>query len=785
MCGQLYWLRPVYCGIGFESPAGVNDAETCRTAGGTGTTIVVPAGTSYSGTAQALTLPQTAGDTSTNFIVIISSTPPTSGQTLGAHGIQDNLPESTQPGIRNPGLNGSALSYQLGTTVTSIPSGAFTLANGTNTNTSAYDDLAELFTLVCTSASCNGVNTAVADANGVAPHHFAIIGAEIKPLAGLATPNAPVKIGQGNETAASQLPTHIHLAYDYLHGDYGDAPVSGGVATGGPTGANSLPAGVSFAGCIYCSISYSYFDGMIRPGAEGHAIYLGLAQQIKLVHNWVEGESIGAFSGGYGVNVTIPNFIDAQDVEERASRYTYPYSWNLAYAAGYCVNNLSCSGNSYVRKNSHETKVANRYLYDGNINENVDNSGAQSGIALSWKTDNCSNSVLCSNYWIVNQNTTITNTVLRNACQAGSWGFRATNQANGGGVTLPTQLSVWRNNLSYNISLSNPGCSTVSPIMGFRVSNNDGTPWAATPLRDSAGLTTTLTLTSSAGFTQSDTNVGDPIQVYGCADTSFNTTATAMGPPALSGTSPTGLTVVYSNPGTANATTAGCTFSNLQGYPQYLVYDHNSDFITTTSAYNSPEFVHSTGSIYPMARNMRFTNNLTVGGGISGLYSEGTRVQARQMDPATEIVHDDIFAGRTMSNYTQYSDASVPSTPPTTLYGPTSYCTGNDPTVENCIGIVGAMNQHSFPPTLNDWHQYRLCHAGDAVCNGKASPYAARQSFQSSDGVDLGINPTSIDAAQVSTTYFCHSPCGSPGPYTDYPLTPTEDIAQPFIPSVN
>ena len=32
---------------------------------------------------------------------------------------------------------------------------------------------------------------------------------------------------------------------------------------------------------------------------------------------------------------------------------------------------------------------------------------------------------------------------------------------------------LWRNNLSYNISLSNPGCSTVSPIMGFRVSNRE------------------------------------------------------------------------------------------------------------------------------------------------------------------------------------------------------------------------------------------------------------------------------------------------------------------------
>src|SRR5579863_1710250 len=68
----------------------VNDAESCRTANSSGTKIIIPAGTSYSGSAQALTLPQTAGDTSTNFIVLTSSTPPTTGQTVCSHGIQDN-----------------------------------------------------------------------------------------------------------------------------------------------------------------------------------------------------------------------------------------------------------------------------------------------------------------------------------------------------------------------------------------------------------------------------------------------------------------------------------------------------------------------------------------------------------------------------------------------------------------------------------------------------------------------------------------------------------------------
>lgn len=757
----------------------VKDAEACRTGNGSGTQINIPAGTVYSGTTQGITLPQTAGDTSSNFIVLASSTPPTTGQTLCSHGIQDNILESTQPGIRNLGCNGSSLSYQLGTTITSIPSGQFTLANGTATNTSGYNDLAKLFTLTCTSVSCNAVNTATWDSNNLGPHHFAIIGAELAPQAGVTSPGAPVAIGQQTETLTSQIPTHIHLSYIYAHGDWTDAPVSGGVATGGPTGANSLPNGIALKACINCSVNYSYLDRILRPGGEGHGIYMGLAQQIKIDHNWVEGASIGAFAGGYSSNLTLPNFINAQDVEDRGNRYTYPYSWILANAAGFCVNGLTCSGNGYVRKNSHETKVAQRYLYDGNINENVDNSGGQSGIAISWKTDNVSTGT-GTNYWILNQNVTMTNTVMRNLCHGASWGFRAANAAgNGGGVTLPTQNGLLQNNLSYNVSVTNPGC-TGSSNFGFRVNNTGGNTWVASATRDSAGATSTLTLTSAAGATQSDMNAGDPVSVTGCTDSTFNTSATGL-TVAISGTSPTTLTVVYPNAGTANATTTGCTLSNLPGWPRFLAYIHNSDFVNDGTNPTSP-YATANSSPLPLSRNMTFIDSIFVGGGVSSTFGEGTRTQTKAFDATTEVFNNDLFPGRDgqvtcpgHSNpaaggmaacYTEYSGSSVASTP-ATLYGvPASYCTGNDPTTGNCVGIVGAMSQNSFPAVLPDWHQYRLCHSGDAVCNSKASLYSAGQSYQAPDGADLGVNMSAIDAAETATKYVCPSACGS-GPSAD------------------
>ncbi len=763
----------------------VNDAETCRAANGSGTLITVPAGTTYSG-ANGLTLPQTAGDTSSNFIILQSSAPLPVGQTVCSHGIQDNVSSSYQPGIRNLGCNGSSMSYQLGTTVTAV-SGAFTLANGTATNTSAYNDVASMWTVENTGTNKNAVATAMWDANNVGPHHFAILNAELRPQAGLAGTNAPLAIGQGNETLTSQIPTHIHLAYSYLHGDWTDAPVSGGVATAGPTGANSLPNDIALSGCISCSLSYNYIDRSIRPGAEGHGIALSLAQQIKIVHNWIEGQSIGHLCGGFAGAITISGFVTCQDMEDRGNRYTYPYSWLLAKQAGFNPNG---GANGYVRKNAHEYKFGERVLVDGNIFENTDNSGAQNGTGFSFKTAQTSGGGMGTNYWTTLDNVTVTNNVGRNFCNGPSFGDRSDNTgSNGGGVSLPAQIFQVANNLVYNASTNNPGCAGSTPQYGWRIGSSvPGNTWAVTPLRDGAGLTTTLTLTATGGEGVSDMNVGDPVAVTGCSDASFNVGNSTMGPPALPGTQTNGLTVVYSNPGTpgAGAGVTGCVLSSAQGWPNSLSFTHNT-FIDDPSSASNPSNSASGGTnIWPLARNFTLTNSVLINGGLNSTSGEGTRTEVRMFDPATEVFNNVLMPGRDgavacpghnagaggmAACYTEYSGAHAASTP-TTLYGTaTSYCSGNDPTTGSCAGILAAMNSSSFPITVSDWHQYRLCHAGDAACSSKASPYSAGQTYQASDGSDLGFAGSAIDAAQTRSIYVCGSGCGSSGPYPDYGST--------------
>ena len=188
-------------------------------------------------------------------------------------------------------------------------------------------------------------------------------------------------------------------------------------------------------------------------------------------------------------------------------------------------------------------------------------------------------------------------------------------------------------------------------------------------------------------------------------------------------------------------------------------------------------------NISPLARNFTITNSVLINGGLSSTSGEGTRTSTRMFDPSTEVFNNTLLPGRDSlvscpghsagaggmaACYTEYTNAHAAITP-VTLYGvPASYCTGNDPTTGNCAGVLAAMSTTSFPITVSDWHQYRLCHAGDASCNSKASVYAAGQANQSPDGTDLGVNAAAIDAAQTRNTYFCVSACGLTGPYADH-----------------
>lgn len=899
MCGATrYPASGNYASTQAGLQAAIQDAETCRKNTNAGTQINIPPGL-YSGTF-GLFLPQTTGDNSTNFIVLASSTPLPLGQTVCSHGTQDNVAASSHPGIRNQDCNATNMSYQLGTAITSV-SGAFTLANGANANTSQYNDLAALWTIENTGTNHNaltvcatfsaGTCTSGWDSNNVGPHHYVILNAELRPQAGLASTAAPLSIGQGSETLQSQLPSHIHIAYSYLHGDWTDAPMTGCpsacVATNGPTGSNSLPNFIVLAGCFQCSIAYNYMDRGIRPGAEGHGIAIQLAQQIKIVHNWIEGQSIGVLCGGQSSQIAFTGFVGCTDVEDRANRYTYPYSWMLAYNAGvinqatqgtgtatnyvigdvlnviqggasggtitvatvtsgapqtytvttqgtgYAVaNNLvtscvSCAsggsgatvnivngyepnnalngGDSYTRKNSHELKVGERYLMDGNIFENVDNSGAQNGTTISFKTDNNSSVNPVSNYWVIDENTTITNNLLRNSCNGPSLGYRSNSAGgDGGGIAFPTQLQTYANNLLYGYDVNNvPGCQGVSPQYGFRVAvTGNAAIWPSGQVsahRDSTGSFVTLTLTSSLNpdLSISDTNVGDPVNVSGCTtDTTMNTGQQNLGPPALAGTLVNGLTIVYASTGPANTTDTTCTFNTGQGWPNFLFFNHNSDFATNSSFANDPESATNSGTnALAFSRNVTFANSLIIGGGLDSSRGEGTRTATQAYDATTIIYNNTVMAGRDASVvcpghaagaggmaacYTEYSNTHAAVAPPVTLYGtPSANCTGSDPTVGPCVGVLGAMSTGTFPQILPDWHSYRLCHATDAGCSNTASLYAAGQADQASDGTDLGVSMAAIDAAQNLTLYVCGTPCGG-GPFIDT----LQIVPAPFIPGL-
>jgi hypothetical protein len=133
----------------------VSDMEACRTASGgsTGFYLDVPAGVyAFSnGGGNGLVLPQTNSVPSSAFIVLRSTMDAflPNGQTVCAHGIQDNVPTSTDIGMDNPDCTGGNMYFELGPTQTLPDNGTgtgshcvsvsmsettatFTLTGGTN-----------------------------------------------------------------------------------------------------------------------------------------------------------------------------------------------------------------------------------------------------------------------------------------------------------------------------------------------------------------------------------------------------------------------------------------------------------------------------------------------------------------------------------------------------------------------------------------------------------------------------------------------------------------------------
>lgn len=103
------------------------------------------------------------------------------------------------------------------------------------------------------------------------------------------------------------------------------------------------------------------------------------------------------------------------------------------------------------------------WVVDGNIFENTDKSGAQAGPLNVFNVRQASGGGYGTNYDAVITDVTYSHNVARNSCEGLEIATRAaTDPGNGGGVALPLQRFWLHDNLLYNISTSNPGCSGVN-----------------------------------------------------------------------------------------------------------------------------------------------------------------------------------------------------------------------------------------------------------------------------------------------------------------------------------
>ncbi len=591
---------------------------------------------------------------------------PSSG-TCAAHSV-------TYPCIE---LTSVANSHASGIDITA-PQGSVSLANGQTVNTSNYNDVASMFNVQYT-GSKQGITTS-SGADGSPAHHYAVLNFHIYPTPCTynPSPTAPTCTG-GNKTtlsmiaitnsqgiqstsAINQIPDHLHFAYDYLSADFTDT-----TPAGYPVGQNSIVEGYDFPTCTVCSIMYGYTDRLLYPGTEGHQVQLGYAFTIKIAHNWFEGQSSGTFSNGYAFNMLLlPTYIMATDVEDRSNRYTYPISWIQAWANTKRVNNGSAS---YVRKNASELKSGFNYLRDGNIYENVDNSGGQTGVAFTAKVS----ANTSTNYMLENYNLTMTHLVFRGMCIGPNWGDSGSTVVGfGGGNSLGVANVLFGYNLGYNLGASIQNCAANEHGWGAAPSVNEWSCTASSGASTNPDGTTPITLTcaSMAGSTALAEQNGWPVVTQSCSDATFNTPATSIGPPAYN-TSPSSLVLSYNLAGaTLNESGVTCNYFGNVGSPFNSSTLHSTFIVQqgnpTTSVPYAAAYYSSYSSGGTPAKPTYFmkwnsiSNNLfaevsqeSAQGtqGFAGQPNEGTKMMDTIWDDSTLLFNTNAIAGRALHGF--------------------------------------------------------------------------------------------------------------------------------------
>jgi len=490
-----------YAATGAGKQSAINAIEACRTLTGAGSILDVPPG-NYS-TTYGSVIPQTSNTLATQFNVVRSTlwaTLAAMPEPVCAGGIQDNVnaPGVTSIGLINPNCDGQnttalsepcpsggALAYQLGTgafgsTIYCIPAGSFTLANGTATNTSAYNYAQYMYTDICTNVSgagctpfnlcspiagsanpCSGPGGSCA-AGGVAgcigPDHWLFEDGIATRTAGGTSQNYLVTAGDApaQATALSQYAFAIDFRRYWAHGDW----------TTLAAGRNAVINAFFIPTCTQCSIVGSQVSEVLWPGAEGHAVgagYVGAGTKIDL--NWFMGQSSCIFVGGQS-NATGPpilpvgSFVPGVDMQIGRNRCTFPYWWlgltqipasNTYWGIG------GTKPSNIVRKNCEELKDGIRVLFYGFICENTDDSGGQAGISLTFNVRNSSGGVTGQNYQSNIHDVTVQGSIFRHTLEGLSIGARSAGASNGGGVAGPMYNVSFTDVLHYDSTGQNPG----------------------------------------------------------------------------------------------------------------------------------------------------------------------------------------------------------------------------------------------------------------------------------------------------------------------------------------
>lgn len=350
--------------------------------------------------------------------------------------------------------------------------GAFTLASGINTNTSAYNDISHMWKVVALAGS-NGNAVSYCNASGSAspptctsnfgPDHWLIQGMAATMSPGSKEVGYILQMsGTSIDTTVAQLSTHNHIDRSLLQGDWTSTLV----------GANQISGGCDLEG-IYISFMNSQISQIERPGAESHPCTVN-SNSFKGVHNWFGAGSQGFFPGGYsgGSGPTLPiGFVPGQDWEIRRNMESYQFSW-LSQSPILAGNNPNFSSNfSLVRKNAQENKAGARILLRGNIFEDVDNSGAQSGVMqeMNPRNNSAGNGTFYSSFV---HDFTVQNNIFRHGCAL--MNITTSNAGPGGGVAFPPRNLWVNNNLFYDIEINNFSGACVS-VAGMQLNSGGGT----------------------------------------------------------------------------------------------------------------------------------------------------------------------------------------------------------------------------------------------------------------------------------------------------------------------